>query len=57
MNKNDYKSFLISISLAIALVVIPNGDVFSIEKIKRTEPSKVKIGLNCYSFNQPLMAG
>jgi len=56
MNKSDYKSFLISISLAIALVVIPTGDVFSIEKIKRTEPSKVKIGLNCYSFNQPLMA-
>lgn len=56
MNKIYCKSFLISISFATALVVIPTYSVFAIEKIKRMEPSKVKIGLNCYSFNKPLLA-
>ena len=56
MNKINYESFMISLSLAIALAVIQAGNAFSIEKIKRTEPSKVKIGLNCFSFNQPLIA-
>lgn len=56
MNKVNYKSFMISLSLAIVMAVIPAEGAFSIEKIKRTEPSKVKIGLNCFSFNQPLIA-
>jgi len=46
----------LKISIVLVLAVIHAGGVFAIEKIKRTEPSKVKIGLNCYSFNQPLMA-
>ncbi|NEW81264.1 MAG: sugar phosphate isomerase/epimerase [Mariniphaga sp.] len=44
------------ILLVVALVLVQAGKAIGIDKIKRTETSKVKIGLNCYSFNQPLMA-
>jgi len=54
MNNFRLKYFIISIIFIIA--IFSAGNVIAIEKIKRTEPSKVKIGLNCYSFNQPLMA-
>jgi len=56
MNKFNYKSFMTSLTLILALAIIPAGGAFSIEKIKRTEPPKVKIGLNCFSFNQLLIA-
>ena len=54
MNKFRWKYFIFS--LQFICVIFSATNVFAIEKIKRTEPSKVKIGLNCYSFNQPLMA-
>lgn len=54
MNIFRWKCFIISL-LFIPAIFSP-ANVIAIEKIKRTEPSKVKIGLNCYSFNQPLMA-
>jgi len=54
MNKFRWKYFIFS--LLFICVIFSATNVFAIEKIKRTEPSKVKIGLNCYSFNQPLMA-
>jgi len=47
---------MISLVFAFGLSILPVGNLFAIEKIKRSGPSKVKIGLNCYSFNQPLMA-
>jgi len=50
------RSFMISLVFAFGLSILPVGNLFAIEKIKRSGPSKVKIGLNCYSFNQPLMA-
>ena len=54
MNKFRWKYFIFS--LLFICVIFSATNVFAIEKIKRTEPSKVKIGLNCYSFNQPLIA-
>jgi len=54
MNKFRWKYFIFS--LQFICVIFSATNVFAIEKIKRTVPSKVKIGLNCYSFNQPLMA-
>ena len=51
-----FNSRNLKISFVLVLTFILAGGVYAIEKIKRTEPSKVKIGLNCYSFNQPLMA-
>ncbi len=54
MRQFNSKNFISSIVLVLA--IIQTAEVFAIEKIKRTEPSKVKIGQNCYSFNQPLMA-
>lgn len=56
MNKFNYKNLMTSLTMVLALSIIPAGGVFSIEKFKRTEPPKVKIGLNCFSFNQPLIA-
>lgn len=56
MIKFNYKSFMTPLTLVLALSIIPAGGVFSIEKFKRTELPKVKIGLNCFSFNQPLTA-
>jgi sugar phosphate isomerase/epimerase len=56
MNYFNYKKSLVTAILILVLWAIPQGSVFSIEKFKRTEPTKVKISLNCYSFNQPLVA-
>ncbi|MEI6137707.1 MAG: sugar phosphate isomerase/epimerase family protein [Mariniphaga sp.] len=45
-----------SIVFVFCVFILAELNVSAIEKIKRTETSKVKIALNCYSFNQPLTA-
>ena len=42
--------------LFTTIFVVYSGNATAIGKFTRTEPSKVKIGLNCFSFNQPLIA-
>ena len=56
MNRFNCKISFFSLVMTLSLIITSAGDAYSIEKIKRNEPSKVKIGLNCYSFNQPLIA-
>ena len=56
MNNFNRKISQFSLVMTLGLVINSVGDAFSIEKFKRNEPPKVKIGLNCYSFNQPLIA-
>jgi sugar phosphate isomerase/epimerase len=56
MNQFIHRSFRPSLLLALGLAIILANNVFAIEKFKRTQPAKVKIGLNCFSFNQPLTA-
>ncbi len=55
MNQFNRRTLMTSLLVAFALTIV-TGNVSAIEKIKRNGPSKVKIGLNCYSFNQPLIA-
>lgn len=54
INANTMRNILFVLLTTIFIVYSVNAT--AIGKFTRTEPSKVKIGLNCFSFNQPLIA-
>ncbi len=56
MNQLFSTNYMKSMVLVLFFSILAELNVSGIEKIKRTETSKVKIALNCYSFNQPLTA-
>ena len=55
MNFNR-RQFIATTAMASGLAFCPTELVFPIDKIKRLSKPKVRIGMNAYSFNDPLLA-
>ncbi len=51
------RHFVRLVAAGTSVVMLPSGEIFAHATDKASLPSKVKISLNAYSFNKPLLAG
>jgi len=56
MNHLNRRQFISSATLASGLAFCPTELLFPMDKIKRLSKPKIRVGLNAYSFNDPLLA-
>jgi sugar phosphate isomerase/epimerase len=56
MNHLNRRQFIATSAMASGMAFCPTELVFPIDKIKRLSKPKVRVGLNAYSFNDPLIA-
>jgi sugar phosphate isomerase/epimerase len=56
MNHLNRRQFIATSAMASGMAFCPSELLFPMDKIKRLSKPKVRIGLNAYSFNDPLIA-
>jgi sugar phosphate isomerase/epimerase len=56
MNHLNRRQFIATSAMASGMAFCPTELVFPIDKLKRLSKPKVRVGLNAYSFNDPLIA-
>jgi len=56
MNHLNRRQFITTAAMASGVAFCPAVSAFPIDKIKRLSKPKIRVGLNAYSFNDPLIA-